>query len=306
MAHPLQSPNDLFLRMFESEKFLLMGKMASGVAHEINNPIMIIQNYVSLILDEITEHGHLDIAPNNDYYSALQEIMEECKRISKITKNLLEFTRSKSNIPEKADLENILLKVIKLMQPMIVRAQIKLNIKINIANSQCIVRSDQIQQVFVNLIDNSIFALQKKYPGNSHSSNEKFIEISIYHKEINQNGQSKSFIAIEFYDDGIGIEKNLQSQLFKPFVTTKKSKANQLESEKYQGLGLGLAYCKDIIQNHKGFIEFESEPNKFARFIIYLPLNDENSKSKIESSVKHVPKSNIVGNGEENDDTIIF
>ncbi|WP_457558887.1 sensor histidine kinase [Candidatus Harpocratesius sp.] len=306
MAHPLQSPNDLYLRMFESEKFLLMGKMASGVAHEINNPIMIIQNYVSLILDEITEHGHLDIAPNNDYYSALQEIMEECKRISKITKNLLEFTRSKSNIPEKADLEHILLKVIKLMQPMIVRAQIKLNIKINVANSQCIVRSDQIQQVFVNLIDNSIFALQKKYPGNSHSSNEKFIEISIYHQDVNQNGLSKSFIAIEFYDDGIGIEKHLQSQLFKPFVTTKKSKANQRESEKYQGLGLGLAYCKNIIQNHKGFIEFESESKKFTKFTIYLPLNDENSKSKIESSVKHVTKSNIAKNGEENDDTIIF
>ncbi|MHA1886941.1 MAG: sensor histidine kinase [Promethearchaeota archaeon] len=302
---PSQTPNNLFLRMLESEKFLLMGKMASGVAHEINNPIMIIQNYVSLILDEIHEKNQLIITSENEYYSYLQEILEECERISKITKNLLEFTRTKSNYPEITNIENLLLKVVKLMQPMIVKANIKLNIKINTSKPFSLVRSDQIQQVFVNLIDNSIFAIQKKSTENSKNKQEYYIEITVSEKKIQQENELNSYISVEFYDNGIGIEKNIQEHIFEPFVTTKKSKSDHLKDQKSQGLGLGLAYCKNIIQNHDGFIEFESKPSQFTRFTVYLPhklhkihKSSDNINSNFKIKVKDME--------ENNDETIVF
>ncbi len=270
---PKFSPIDseIYQRMLDAEKFILLGKLASGIAHEINNPIMIIQNYISLMNEEINEEGKLVLTPESEYYSSLHEILLECRRISKITKNLLDFSRPGSKHPQQTDLESVLLQVLKLMQPIITKAQIQVKINTDTKNSQCAVRSDQIKQVLVNIIDNSIDSLRKKYPHFGSNRNQKFIEISISSQSIQHKGETQNYIVVEIYDDGLGIEEKFQQNIFEPFFTTKKSKEDLLDEQKYHGLGLGLAYCQKIIQDHGGFMAFESKPNEFARFTINIP-----------------------------------
>lgn len=306
---PKQPQDDIYINLFESEKFRLMGKMASGVAHEINNPIMIIQNYVSLILDEIHEKNQLVLTPGCESYSYLQEILEECERIAKITKNLLEFTRSKSKFAEISNLENILLSVVKLMQPMIVKAQIKLNLKINTSQPLCLVHSDQIKQVFVNIIDNAVFALQMKAEKLKKSTKENLlIEISVSEKVINQKEGKINYLVVEFYDNGIGIEKDLQKHIFKPFFSTKRTKEMHPQNKKFQGLGLGLAYCKKVIQNHSGFIDFDSEPDQYSKFRIYLPKQLQKITKSVQKpkEIGNKEKSNANKLEEESEETIVF
>lgn len=269
---PSQHDEEIFQRMLDSEKFILLGKMASGVAHEINNPIMIIQNYISLIIEEINDHGSIKISPEDEYYGFVQEILAECQRISKITKNLLNFSRSGSKNPQKTDIETVLLNVLKLVQPLIVKEQIQLKININTKHSQCAVRSDQIQQVFVNLLDNSIFGLKKKYPRFVSNRKEKYIEITLSTKTIQQENEAKNYVAVDFFDDGLGIEDMYHEKIFEPFFTTRKSKDNSSTGEqKARGLGLGLAYCQKVVQDHGGFIEFTSNYGEFARFTVNIP-----------------------------------
>ena len=74
-----------FRKMIDSEKFIILGKMSSSIAHEINNPVMIIQNLVALLIDEIDKEGKINCQPSSENYENLQEIINECKRISNIT-----------------------------------------------------------------------------------------------------------------------------------------------------------------------------------------------------------------------------
>ena len=287
---PLES--EIYQRMIDSEKFILLGKMASGIAHEINNPIMIIQNYISLMNEEIIEHGKLELTPENEYYSSLQEILMECRRIAKITKNLLDFARPGSKNLQQTDLESVLLQVLNLLQPIIIKAQIQVKIQINTKNSQCAIRSDQIKQVIIQILDNSIDSLQKKYPHFGSNRNQKYIEISISSQTTLYEEKMQKFVVVEFCDDGIGIEEKYHQHIFEPFFTTKKSKEGLLEEHKNHGLGLGLAYCQKIVQEHGGFIVFESQPKEYARFIINIPA--------------YQPPGQGSSNDIETDDIVVF
>ncbi len=269
-----EKKNDFYERMFDSEKFILLGKLASGVAHEINNPIMIIQNYISLILDDIHDEGEVKLSINTESYEFLQEILSECQRISKITKNLLEFSRSSSKKPHVHNVESILINTLKLLDPMIVKSQIHIKVDIQADQTKCIVKSNEIQQVFMNIIDNSIYSLRQKYRNLKNSPDKKLINILLKNEAIPDKDKNMiNYVVLDFYDDGIGISKKIEKHIFDPFFTTKKTKEIVPEHEKYQGLGLGLPYCQTILEDYQGFITFESKENEDALFHVYLPVH---------------------------------
>lgn len=264
-------PNhEIVQKVLDSEKFILLGKMASGVAHEINNPVMIIQNYISLILEDIKDQGSLNLTSSSEHYDSLQEILSECQRVAKITKNLLEFSRPSSKTPKTCNVEEILLGVLKLMDPIIIKSQIQIQMEINAQFSNSIVKRDEIQQVFMNILDNAIYSLRKKYPAMQYNKDEKYVNIKIRNDVVSFGNVDKKYIVIEFYDDGLGVADKISDKIFNPFFTTKKTKEILPEDEKYQGLGLGLSYCETILDVYEGFMKFESEENQFACFQVYL------------------------------------
>ncbi len=258
--------------LFASEKFKLIGKLAAGVAHELNNPLMVIQNNISLILAEIEEKNGLRINPQSDFHLALHDVLNECERMSKITKGLLEFSRPSALKPQSKDIETILVDAIKLVQPLLVKAQIHLNLNIVAKDTRCFVKPDQIQQIFINLLDNSVYALKKKYPIKQYPPDRNLITVTLRSEVITRNEETRPYVIVDFYDDGIGIPLKMQTNIFTPFFTTKRTKEELIEITKSQGLGLGLVYCVSILEEYGGFISFESKEGQFTCFHVHIPL----------------------------------
>jgi len=268
-------------KMIDSEKYIILGKMSSSIAHEINNPVMIIQNLVALIIDEIDKEGKINCHPSSENYENLKEIINECKRISNITKSLQDFSRTSSKKHQEKELETVILNVVNFMQHLFVKNQVQVKINAEAVQTKCLIRNDQIQQVFVNLLDNSLSSLYRKYGTKKTPREKKFIEITFKNKSIGKGKDKIDYAVVEFYDDGIGIPEEDRKHIFEPFFTTKKSKENYFdELEKNKGLGLGLSFSQVILEDHNGFIEFDSKEEEYARFSIYLPIFSDSSKDQ--------------------------
>ena len=272
---------DYFQKMIDSEKFIILGKMSSSIAHEINNPIMIIQNLVALILDDIDKDGIIKCDKSSENYENLKEIINECKRISNITKSLQDFSRTSSKKHQERELETVILNVVNFMQHLFVKNQVQVKINAEGVQTKCLIRNDQIQQVFVNLLDNSLSSLYKKYGTKKTPREKKFIEITFKNKSIGKGKNKIDYAVVEFYDDGIGIPEKDRKHIFEPFFTTKKTKEDYSdEFHKNKGLGLGLSFSQVILEDHNGFIEFDSKEGEYARFSIYLPIFSNKSKDQ--------------------------
>jgi len=275
---------DYFQKMIDSEKFIILGRMSSSIAHEINNPVMIIQNLTSLLLDDIDEEGKLDCKPNSENYESLQEIINECKRISNITRSLQDFSRTSSIKPQTQKIEAIILNVVNFMRHLFVKNQVQVKINAEAAHTDCLIKIDQIQQVFVNILDNSLYSLNKKYGSKKTARDKKYIEINFKNDFIGKGKDKKEYIIVEIYDDGIGIPEKDKKNIFQPFFTTKKTKEGfSDELEKNKGLGLGLSFSQIILKDHDGFIKFDSKVNEYAKFSVYFPVSSYISEDKDET-----------------------
>ena len=231
-----------------SSQLATLGELSAGVAHEINNPICGVINYAQIILNKSNE-GSLEEDISN-------RIIKEGNRIAVIVCNLLSFSRqedSKYNYNDIHSLIDVTLSLLgkKLGQDGIV---IETVIDTNIPQIQC--NAQQIEQVLLNLIVNSQYSLNKKYP---QLSDKKKIEIRanpIMKKD-------KPFISLTVKDYGVGIPDKVLPNIFKTFYTTKESG---------MGTGLGLSIVEGIVISHGGKIYIESKEGFFTNVIIEIPV----------------------------------
>jgi len=227
-----------------------IGTLASGVAHEINNPINGILNYGQIILDSDVEY--------NDIKEYAGEIIHETQRVSEIVKNLLDFSRQNKEEHSYSTIEDIIFRTLSLIKTVLRHDQIELNMYIDkdIPKIKC--RSQQIQQVIMNLFTNARSALNEKYP--QYDANKK-INLSC----ASYDSDERRWIRLVVEDFGTGIPKDIINNIFDPFFTTK---------ERSEGTGLGLSISYGIVKEHHGKITAESEEGKFTRFIVDLPCDN--------------------------------
>jgi PAS domain S-box-containing protein len=237
-------------QLVQSQKMESIGTLAGGVAHEINNPINGIMNYAQLILDRM-EKG----SPAIDY---AREILHETQRIAKIVRNLLTFARHEKQSHSPAQLSDIVSAVLSLIQTVMRHDQITLEIEVpeDLPSIKC--RSQQIQQVLMNLMTNARDALNQRSPGYSPDKRIRVAALMIVK-------QDRRFIRTTVEDSGTGIPKDIQDRIFDPFFTTKP---------KETGTGLGLSISYGIVRDHGGELSVESEPGKFTRFHMDLPVDN--------------------------------
>jgi PAS domain S-box-containing protein len=224
-----------------------LGELAAGVAHEINNPITGIINYGQILVNECSpESMEKDIG---------ERIVKEGERIGRIVKTLLSYARSGREEKKPTRVPAILEESIILIQAQIRKEGIDLKIDLPGDLPQVDANFQQIQQGFINIINNARYALNEKYPRRHEN---KMLQIAGEKVTISD----RPYVRIVFYDQGVGISPHELSVLTKPFFSTKPLG---------KGTGLGLNITQKIITDHGGQLSFESTKGEFTRVIIDLP-----------------------------------
>ncbi|MCF6157646.1 MAG: PAS domain S-box protein [wastewater metagenome] len=227
-----------------------LGELAAGIAHEINNPITGIINCAQISLDKSTEDSsERDIA---------RRIIKEGNRIANIVSKLLSFARPMNRNEERCPINicEIIFDTLILTETQLQKDGIEIQMRVPQRLPEIIAHQQQIQQVFLNIINNARYALNQKYPG-VHDC--KILEI--FGDEVSIN--SCSYIKITFCDYGIGIPDVVKDKIMNPFFTTKPHG---------KGSGLGLSISHNIIQEHDGNIIIDSTEGEFTRVTILLPV----------------------------------
>jgi signal transduction histidine kinase len=238
-----------------ADRLASLGILTAGLAHEIRNPLVAIKTFTQLLPerleDEEFRNHFLNIASS------------EVDRISALIGELLEFAKPSDPKLEFEDINSILDGMILLVYTEAKKKQSNI-VKTYESNLPLVnVDREQIKQVFLNILLNSIEATPERG------------EITVKTRSFVKPGGER-YIQIEFTDTGHGIPAEHLEDIFTPFFTTKQ-----------KGSGLGLSISHQIIQDHRGYIDVESELNKGTSFFVNLPLHQEHSQRRSEDFINH-------------------
>ncbi len=237
-------------RLIQAAKLAAVGEMAAGVAHELNNPLTTVSGFAELILETMPKES-----PN---YEDMTLILTEARRARAVVRRLLDYSRHNEILRLEADINEILSKVIALVHHLAVINNVKISIVLWNEIPKVRLDSNQIQQVFLNLIHNAIQSMP--------DGGDLNIETQVNTKEGHQ------WVTIIIRDNGHGIDEKDLIKISKPFFTTKKSG---------EGTGLGLSISYRIIADHGGYIDVETKLEVGTTFSVWLPLvaiNHENGE----------------------------
>jgi len=237
----------LNVSLTQSSKMASLGKMAAGVAHEINNPLAIIKEQAGWMRDLLGEED-VKASPNfKEFEESIGKIEFHVNRARDVTQRMLGFARQLNPVQDDVNVNDVILQTITFLQNEARYRGIEINT--NLQKDLPFLTSDpgQLQQVFLNIIDNAIDAIGKD--GNIHVAT-----MAVHEPDE---------IIITIKDSGPGIPKEKLDKIFDPFFTTKKVG---------EGTGLGLTISFSIIQKLGGRIKVESEEGHGATFIISLPM----------------------------------
>lgn len=223
-------------RLIESEKLAALGKLSASIAHEVNNPLGIIKNYLAIISRLSGEDSNMK---NN-----VEIVQEEVDRIALIVKQLLDFYRPTVEEPIEFDAGEILTAVLDLIKNDFQNSRIEIERSFDPEPLRLYGSPEKLKQVFLNLLLNARDAM----PGGG--------KITISTRKLDKIGE------IKFIDNGTGISRTDLQKIFEPFYTTRKD----------GGTGLGLAVCYGIIRSHDGSIQASNNNGGGATFTIRLPL----------------------------------
>ncbi|UCB45028.1 MAG: cache domain-containing protein [Spirochaetota bacterium] len=239
-------------KLILSEKQSSIGRLAAGVAHEINNPLTGVLTFTHLLL------RRKDIS--NEVRSDLETIAHQTDRVRKIVKGLLDFSRQTKLDSEPTDINRLVESTITLVKNEALIKGINLEFKPTEGIPVHIVDRNQLQSVILNIIINAFDATK---PGGK--------VIVTTGMGISTNKAELKSIEIVISDNGCGIPTDNLDKLFDPFFTTK---------ETGNGTGLGLAVSFGIIERHGGNIRVQSEVGKGSTFTICLPMEHFDEKTK--------------------------
>lgn len=237
---------DIFHKMEYTNKLAAIGRLGAGVAHEINNPLAIINQKAGLMKDLVlmTE----GFAYREKFLDTINAILKSVDRCSAITHRLLGFAKHMDIHVEEIHLELLLKEVFGFLEKEALHRN--LNVAFHIDDRLPMIESDrgQLQQVFLNILNNAFAAVED---GGS-------IEISIMQVD-------DQYESVAISDNGSGILEADLKHIFEPFFTTKKA----------GGTGLGLSITYGIVEKLKGKISVESEIGKGTKFTVILPIKQE-------------------------------
>jgi len=238
VARDITTDIDIQKVMMQQDKLASIGRLAAGVAHEINNPLTTILTSAMLIQEDTDSED-----PN---YQELQTIADEALRCRKIVSSLLDFARQSKPVKKQHNLNDVVKESVVLTKKQAAFQDVTLEQSLAEDLPAANMDKDQLEQAIINLILN---AIEVTDPGGKVTISTKFVS-------------ETDTIELEVCDTGEGISEENMARIFDPFFTTKES-----------GTGLGLAITHGIIEQHGGTIKAKSKQGQGTSFTVEFPLD---------------------------------
>ncbi len=236
--------------LIRSERLAAVGQMASGVAHEINNPLAVIDNIAGLVEEMLRdEGGALHADTQRILTRAMDRLHHQVHRVTTITHSLLGFVRTSEYGMTEVNILELLEECLGVLGTEIRRSRTEVRRLFDPELPALVSDPLLLEQVFVNLINNAIDAISE--------APDRGGELEIL------TARDDQFVRVTFQDNGVGIPKQDQEKIFNLFHTTKPAG---------KGTGLGLSIVHDIMHRLGGSVRVASEPGQWTRFIVEIPL----------------------------------
>jgi two-component system NtrC family sensor kinase len=236
-------------QLMRSEKLASLGKMAAGVAHEINNPLTAVLTFSKLLLD--------DLPPDDERREDLQTVVDETLRCRDIVRGLLDFSRETKSMKKSQNINSVVENTLFLLRNQAMFHDIVVERNLQEGLPEIPLDEAQMKQVFMNMFLNAAEAM----------SGRGTLTIS--------TSCDDGFVMVRIKDTGCGIPKQNLNKLFDPFFTTKKVG---------KGTGLGLAVTYGIVKSHEGTFDVKSEVGKGTEFILRFPVKPARKEAKANGS----------------------
>jgi two-component system NtrC family sensor kinase len=239
--------------MVQQEKMVGIGQLAAGIAHELNTPLGTIIGYAQMLREDLAQKHRAVGRPKFNEINEIDEIDEiigQAGRCRDLVKNLLNFSRRSTTEKTRADINDIVRRIISLVDHDFELKGVRVHENLDAGLPQMSVNDNEIAQVILNLANNAADSM----PAGGD------LYVSTRYNEASDE------IEITVRDTGQGIKESDRTRVFEPFFTTK---------EVGKGTGLGLSISYKIVQNHSGSIGFDSVLGEGTTFRVRLPANAE-------------------------------
>ncbi len=234
-------------KMVQTEKMAAIGRLAAGLAHEIGNPIGIVQGYL-----ELMGQSGLSYEEQKQFSS---RSLQELERINRLIHQLLNFARTRTDDSGSTEIHPLLLELVEMMQAQKKLAGLEFQFHLDAESDRVAAGGESLRQVLLNCLLNAIDAVQECPEGH---------EGKICISTINTTSdKGRSFIRIAIQDNGIGIKETDRDSLFDPFFTTKQPG---------KGTGLGLSVSYALVEGVGGQMQIQGKEGQGATVFILLPL----------------------------------
>jgi len=245
-------------QLIQAEKLNAVGLLASGVAHEVRNPLGIIIQSVNYLEKKISPK-------EEDNFEVLGMIKDSVKRADTIINALLDFSRASSQKLQPEDINPILENSLSLVKNQFKFDNIEIVSELNTDIPKVLVDKNKIEQVFINILLNAVQAMPKggKIIIRSYDKQLEEIKNGTGKREKDHFRVGEKAVIVEFEDTGIGIPEEHMRKIFDPFFTTKGPRG---------GTGLGLSVSRNILHMHKSLIYAESQVGKGTKISIILKI----------------------------------
>lgn len=240
----------------QAQKMEAVGLLAGGVAHDFNNTLTVIRGHAQLALMLASEE--------NPLWNDLVAIEAASARASRLTRQLLVFSRKQNISPELLFFNNLVNDLGKMLRRL-VGEEVELSLDLGTNRRPVLADPGQLEQVITNLVINAADATASRSLAEGRRIAVATSEIQVSAKDSPELKAGAWYLLLEVRDNGGGIDPEILSHVFEPFFTTKKAG---------EGTGLGLATVSGIVKQNQGTITIENQPGEGAAFKVFWPLQE--------------------------------